>query len=518
MRVSQWNVAVCFLFSVSAIAMAQTDPHTMRSVAKVDARFQSYNVEMVEVVGGRFWKPYTSTPVKDLRAPVALGIAGVDPNLFEQRPPIDLSNAKLRMLAAALGPAYMRVSGSWANTVYFQDGDASAAAKPPAGYGGVLTRAEWKGVIDFAKAVDAKIVTSFSVGEGARDASGAWMPGQAEAFLRYTKQAGGTVAAAEFFNEPTIPTVAGVPKDYDARAYARDFKAFVPVFRANAPGALLLGPSGTAEGSQSPSRMKLLPSKDLLEATGTGDLDVFSYHVYPTISERCAAHSPVKIGVTADEALTEEFLRRTETVEEFYAKLRDQYAPGKPMWLSETGEAACGGDRWASTYLDTFRYLYQLGTLAERNVQVVMHNTLAASDYALIDDRTLTPRPNYWAALLWHNLMGTTVLGPGAVASRDVKVFAQCTVGQPGKVTLLALNLDREHAESITIAEKSDRYSLSSDHLQGRSVRLNGKPLMLTADGNLPGIQGATTVAGSVSLPPLSNSFFVVDANNSACK
>ena len=34
-----------------------------------------------------------------------------------------------------------------------------------------------------------------------------------------------------------------------------------------------------------------------------------------------------------------------------------------------------------------------------------MHNTLAASDYALIDQDTMQPRPNYWAAVLWQRTM-----------------------------------------------------------------------------------------------------------------
>jgi len=41
-----------------------------------------------------------------------------------------------------------------------------------------------------------------------------------------------------------------------------------------------------------------------------------------------------------------------------------------------------------------------------------MHNILAASDYGLLDQNTLEPRPNYWATLLWHKLMDTTVLDP----------------------------------------------------------------------------------------------------------
>lgn len=37
--------------------------------------------------------------------------------MFQARPSIDLTNARLRKLAAALGPAYVRVSGTWAMAV-----------------------------------------------------------------------------------------------------------------------------------------------------------------------------------------------------------------------------------------------------------------------------------------------------------------------------------------------------------------------------------------------------------------
>ena len=37
---------------------ANVTPATMPRVATIDERFQSYNIEMVEVTGGRFWKPY----------------------------------------------------------------------------------------------------------------------------------------------------------------------------------------------------------------------------------------------------------------------------------------------------------------------------------------------------------------------------------------------------------------------------------------------------------------------------
>src|SRR3954452_16982882 len=88
-------------------------PSTMVGIGTVDERYQSYNVEMVEVTGGRFWKPYGAES-DAAGAPGADTPAGMNADLYQYRPPIDLDNARLRKLAAALAPAYVRVSGTWA--------------------------------------------------------------------------------------------------------------------------------------------------------------------------------------------------------------------------------------------------------------------------------------------------------------------------------------------------------------------------------------------------------------------
>jgi heparanase 1 len=209
-------------------------------------------------------------------------------------------------------------------------------------------------------------------------------------------------------------------------------------------------------------------------------------------------------------------------VEAFYQKLRDEYAPGKPMWVTETGQTACGGDRWASTFLDSFRYLDQMGSLARRGVKVILHNTLAASDYALIDERTLTPRPNYWAALLWHKTMGTTVLdatsGNGAAPAATVHLYAQCMKGHAGGVTMLALNLDRKDAATLDLPERSERYTLTSADLLSHSVALNGVEMKLTADGDVPDPDGVLQGKGAVMLPAASITFLTMpEAHNAAC-
>ncbi len=182
---------------------------------------------------------------------------------------------------------------------------------------------------------------------------------------------------------------------------------------------LFLGPGGSGEATPATvAAIPALPTVDLMKATGP-IFDAFSYHFYGAVSSRCAAYG-ADANTTLDAALSEQWLGKTGIVEEFYANLRDRFEPGKPLWLTETAQAACGGDRWASTYLDSFRYLNQLGTLAKRGVQVTMHNTLAASDYALLDTKTYTPRPNYWSAYIWRKLMGTTVLDPGSLTRSNV--------------------------------------------------------------------------------------------------
>jgi hypothetical protein len=70
--------------------------------------------------------------------------------------------------------------------------------------------------------------------------------------------------------------------------------------------------------------------------------------------------------------------------------------------------------------------------------------SLAVGDYGLLDQNTLEPRPNYWASVLWQKLMGMTVLDAQVPAAPNAYVFAQCFEGQPGGVTLLVINADRQ--------------------------------------------------------------------------
>src|SRR5207244_12578020 len=78
-------------------------PATMPRIATIDERYQSYNVEMLEVTGGKFWKPYGPELHALIKQPAPGAassssgdtLAGVNPGFDPYRPPTHQSNGSL---------------------------------------------------------------------------------------------------------------------------------------------------------------------------------------------------------------------------------------------------------------------------------------------------------------------------------------------------------------------------------------------------------------------------------------
>jgi hypothetical protein len=383
----------------------------------------------------------------------------------------------------------------------------------------VLTRRQWAGLVGFAKAVDARIVTSFGVSQGARDADGVWSPDNARRLVAYTRSIGGGIYAAELINEPNVGPLVGLPKGYDAAAFARDAAVFHQFLSSAAPEIKSIGPVSTGEAGFQlfPKTPDAITTEALMSGQPRPQFDLWAYHFYGTASQRCAMMAK-GVGVSPDEALSEAWLARADQAYDYYKALHDRFAPGTPIWITEMAEAACGGDRWAASFLDTFRYVDQLGRLARRNVAAVFHNTLAASDYALIDDVTWRPRPSYWAAVLWRRLMGEAVLDAGPLQP-GLHLYAHCLRGRPGGVGLVAINLDRAEPATLELPIAAQRYTLTADTLQSATVKLNGRTLAMTPDDQLPALRPASAPRGRLGLAPASITFLALPgAANPACR
>lgn len=492
-----------------------------RLIRHVDERLMSYNIEMTEITGGTFWKSYTAEQIAGTQEfPSVTALADVTdmPELMECYPPIDLTNRRLRELAKQLGPAWVRVSGTWATKTNY-DLDGVTGGKPPEGYANVLTREQWMGVLDFVAYVGAKLLISVSNCAGDHPDGGPLDLTQAKKIFDFSHRHGVDIGAIEFMNEPNMMELSGAPKGYTAADYARDQDILYEWVRENYPNCLLVGPCTTGDpsaesgegkgfGAGIASLTKTCTAQELLEGTRI-PLDVFSYHYYNGVSERIAgvmpsAHWPGQL------AHTDAYLAVAPDCAKAHAALRDKLVPGAPIWVTESGDAGGGGNTWASTYLDVLRTLNELGSYGTITDGVIFHNTLASSDYGFLERGSFLPRPNYFAVLLWNRLMGTAVYDCRELNRECVHVYCHSRRDKTSGVVYLIINNSLTDTIAVTLPKDGLRYTLHAQTMRSPTVLLNGTELTISGISNIPELVGQLQPQGSVLLSPGSCTFLVL--------
>jgi hypothetical protein len=168
----------------------------------------------------------------------------------------------------------------------------------------------------------------------------------------------------------------------------------------------------------------------------------------------------------------------------------------------------------------------ELGVLASRGQPVVVRQTLLGSNYGLVDDETLEPRPDYFASVLFKRLMGSVVLDLRSVGEADpfLRVYAHCTPDDAGKnagsVTLLAISLHQDGPVTLRWPRASGRaldlYQVTASSLDSKQALLNGEP-MAASDGVPTLGPRAGWFDGAITLPPESYTFLVIDAAAPTC-
>ena len=326
----------------------------LTALREMDERLVSYNVEMTEVTGGTFWKAYTEAQVDGVEEfPVITNWQDMG-NLQQWYDPIDTKNPRLIKLAKDLGAAWVRVSGTWANKTYY-DFDGHTGGKVPEGFQNLLTKDQWLSLLDFVKAIGGKLLVSIANCPGIHSADEPMPFEQADLLFRTSKEYGVPISAAEFTNEPNLIALSGLPQGYTAADHARDHDLFGAWLRENYPECLFVGPCtvgdidmfGTMEGAGGgmAAGFEMVTTEALLGEYKT-PMDVFSYHYYTGVSERGQAmggHWPYEA------ALTDKYLGVAASCARQYTARRDRYVPGGQMWVTESGDAGCGGNTWAST-------------------------------------------------------------------------------------------------------------------------------------------------------------------------
>ena len=509
-RILLYVLAAAFIFGCSSESNPSVEPadttavvsvDTDAVVANVDERYLSFAVDVAQVVGGLFW---SADPVAQLIGQ-------------EEVPVYDFSRPRLRALARELAPAFLRIGGSDADRVIY-DMSETPIEEAPEGFEFVLTAAQVEGVFEFAEALELDVMFTLSAGTGVRDESGNWTPDMARELLSYVTENEYDVTLWELGNEwDRFFVILGFPVTPEQAV--TDFAA-VRLLLDDFYDDFRLGGTSSAYW---PSLGELIPMYTEFMTLGGGDsLDVVTWHYYPQQSERGGAirSDPYEPGLLLQPERLDIALEWAAEVEEF----RDRHAPGTPIWLGESGHAQFGGQPGASDRFEgTFWWLDQLGALARRDVKVSVRQTLSGSNYGLIDDVTLDPRPDYWASVLWRRLMGQRVLDVRRIEVDDrVRVYAHCAYQRPGAVTLLAINLDDARSVRVDVegfsGSNKELYLLTSESLDSADLSLNGT-LLRDSDGVLPALAPAEIGLQQVDIPSHAMAFIVYpDAGAPACE
>lgn len=489
------------------------EPRKLTKIREIDPRVQSYNVEMTELTGGTFWKPYTPEQVAGTEEfPVADNMQEmmkIMQSMQEKLPEINLYDEKIRTLAKAFGPVIIRISGSWATRTYY-DLDNHTNGVVPEGFEFVLTKEQWQGALDFVKAVNGQILVSVANCTGVHENGiGAWTPDQAKVLWDYTKAQGMSIDYAEFMNEPNMLQGMMLPEGYSVEDFGRDHDLFAAWLKENHPETKLVGPCsadsprGAVAGGFG---ALLLHTDDLLGACKIMP-DIFSYHSYNGISERGQMFGQ---HYSPDVITTSEYLNVTMEALEYHRTIRDKFTPGAPMWVTESADAACGGNTWAPTFVESLRYVNELALFNQRTDGIIFHNTLASSAYGLLEAETHNPRPQYWAALLYSKLAGTTVYDTHEPLEEGAHVFAHNRKDGKAGVCYIVINNSRTDVTTVKVPA-CEKYVLTSDALRSLDIQLNGTVLKMVDDVTLPDLKGEKTEAGKIELPPVSVTFLITE-------
>ena len=208
--------------------------------------------------------------------------------------------------------------------------------------------------------------------------------------------------------------------------------------------------------------------------------------------------------------LSEQYLEVAANCARQYVARRDKYVPGGQMWVTESGDAGCGGNTWASTYADVPRTLNELGEFSTVTDGVIFHNTLASSDYGFLKHGTFVPRPNYFAVLLWNRLMGKTVYATGEAVREGAHVYAHSRKDGKDGIVYLVINNSKTESTTLELPKAGIAYVLAGENgLRSRAMTLNGKVLALGENDELPALEGVA-VEGKLELAPTSCAFIVL--------
>ena len=342
-------------------------------------------------------------------------------------------------------------------------------------------------LFELAAAAGGKLV--FGLNINPRNAStGRWDPTQARGLIQFAQANGYSIYGFELGNEQN--------KAFDAPSEAADFKVLSELVNE-------MYPAGNCSSLGVP-------------------LHAITHHEYVEV-EQNLAQPP--LASTLDLVY--------EIGIQVNATVRPALRQEQGIWVGESGPHNGGSpgvcpaseQRWMG-FADSFWYMDAMASKAKAGYAAFCRQNLVGIDYAMLQC-DYTPAPDYYAGLLWGTLMGPGVVQT-TVSNRNqnsTRIYAHCTAGTPGDLTMLLINLDPAATVNVTLHGAGAATNRTEYHLTAGpggvgagTVALNGAVLNLSSTGALPAMEGRPVVGsqGTLTLPPASIVFAVLHGTGAA--
>ncbi|GMI63503.1 glucuronidase 1 [Hibiscus trionum] len=339
---------------------------------------------------------------------------------------LDLRYGALINAIKAFNPLRIKVGGSLQDNVVYKVGEVSSCPnfmkREDGLFGfsqGCLSMERWDQLNRFFNHTGVKLTFGLNALFGRNESQtekglwiGDWQPQNTKDFMQYTISKGYKVDSYEFGNQLSG---SGMGAKVDAKQYGKDvivLKNLVKELYAHPETKpKVIGPGGFYEEKW---------FNTFLEVSGQGIVDGLTHHIY-------------NLGPGVSDVV-------------------NKFRPQLGAWVSESGGALKGGSKDVSrTFADGFWYLDQMGMASTYDQKVFCRQALIGGNYGLLNATTFVPNPDYYGALLWHRLMGSTVLAVTKESDPNLRVYAHCAKKNPG-VSLIFINLSKDRSFNITLS------------------------------------------------------------------
>ncbi|XP_034254706.1 heparanase-like [Thrips palmi] len=448
-----------------------------------------------------------------------------------------LGSATFMNILSGLRPAYLRIGGTAADTVIFDETFTDDI--PPNSDGddlSLMANLSWNVEEDScisrswpdlylsgdrwlainAIASKAKLNLLFDLNVLLRKTSGEWNSTNAQKLIEFSQE-NNLLLDWQLGNEPnSFCHVFG--KQVPPRQLAKDFKTLSRILSKfpHYHKSKLVGPDITAPRGPKKRQAATLRYLDRFMAKAGNTISAASWHQYYFSGRNATVEEFIKPSML--DVLKREIL----DVKAVVINNTDAFFP---VWLTETASAFGGGSPHLSNrFVSGFMWLDKLGMAASQNVSVVIRQSFIGGNYGLIHTKSFDPTPNYWIAYLYKKIVGKTVLKVKTTSGSLIRLYAHCykkhkkADSRKNSIVIFGMNLGHSNFKDVISKQGSlkkfhiEKYILTgaNDQLTSRDICLNGEVIKMSPAAQLPALRPRRETTNTIELPPHSMAFYVI--------